>query len=304
MTESRTPEVSVVIPTRNRRALLEQAVASVRAQAGVTWELIVVDDASDDDTAAYLADQPGLRFFRQPMRRQLSAARNVGLADARGTFILFLDDDDLLEPNALSVLSSALRTNEDAVAAIGARWDWFVEENWGRRDTHPRLPKKKWMYDEFLFGLGAVSGQNMYRTSVIRDMGGFDESVIQVEDRDMWLRISRLGPIVLRPETVMKYRITRNQYRPANIRELRDNVAQRSIDSLPADRRWRSSRIRQCAQLVYDAEDAMRGRKPVKAIRTALDAMFTDPGILLNPLIGTWVLARLARATARAIRPV
>ena len=101
----------------------------------------------------------------------------------------------------------------------------------------------------------------------------------------------------------MKYRITRSQYRPANIRELRDNVAQRSIDSLPAERKWRSSRIRQCARLVYDAEDAMRGRKPVKAIRTALDAMFTDPGILMNPLIGTWVLARLARATARAIKP-
>ena len=94
------PEVSIVIATRNRRAMLADAVNSVQTQAGVDWELIVVDDASTDDTWDFLSGlhDPRIRCFRQEKQYERSAARNLGLANSRSEFIIFLDDDDLLWP--------------------------------------------------------------------------------------------------------------------------------------------------------------------------------------------------------------
>src|SRR5438876_3252 len=95
--------VSVVIATRNRRALLAEAIATVFDQTFADWELLVVDDCSSDDTPRYLAglDDTRIRIFRQTVPLERSAARNRGLREARGKFIMFLDDDDLLRPAAL-----------------------------------------------------------------------------------------------------------------------------------------------------------------------------------------------------------
>ena len=90
------PDVSVVIATRDRRAMLAEAMESVVAQTRVHWELLVVDDASTDDTWAYLDSrrEVSVRCFRQESHAERSAARNLGLAHARGRYVMFLDDDD------------------------------------------------------------------------------------------------------------------------------------------------------------------------------------------------------------------
>jgi hypothetical protein len=98
---------------------------------------------------------------------------------------MFLDDDDLLWPEALEVLKGALAKHRNAVAAVGARCDWFVEEDYKRRDIHPRFTRRRWIFDELLFGWSAVSGQNLFRTALVRDAGGYDGSVIPCEDRDL-----------------------------------------------------------------------------------------------------------------------
>src|SRR6266511_2364656 len=111
--------VSVVIATRNRPALLAEAIATVFDQTFADWELLVVDDCSNDDTPRYLAglDDTRIRIFRQTVPLDRSAARNRGLREARGEFIMFLDDDDLLRPSALANLVAALRADPSAVAA-------------------------------------------------------------------------------------------------------------------------------------------------------------------------------------------
>ena len=115
------PEISVVIPTSNRRAMLAEAINSVQAQTNARWELIVVDDASTDDTWSFLSGlrDTRIRCFRQEKKYERSAARNLGLANARSEFIMFLDDDDLLWPGTLSVLKGALEKHPDTVAAMG-----------------------------------------------------------------------------------------------------------------------------------------------------------------------------------------
>jgi glycosyltransferase involved in cell wall biosynthesis len=290
------PEVSIVIATRNRRAMLADAVNSVQAQAGVDWELIVVDDASTDGTWDFLSGlhDPRIRCFRQEKQYERSAARNLGLTNSRSEFIIFLDDDDLLWPKTLSVLKDALEKYPDSVAAIGARWDWFVDGHYGRRDVHPRFMRRRHIFDELLFGWSAVSGQNLYRTEVVRDVGGYDISLNICEDRDLWLRVAGKGLVLLCPEIVMTYRVHRGQWRPDNLLQIRERVARRAIRNLPRPERRRALIFRWCTALVQQAEDAIRAGRYAAGIGLTVRAFAAAPRLFTSPLIGPWVARRLA----------
>jgi len=98
--------VSVIIPTRNRRAMLAEALESVRAQSYANWEAIVVDDGSTDDTLSFvqslIANDARFRLLPpDPNRKGACAARNRGIEASRADFFIFLDDDDLLLPTCL-----------------------------------------------------------------------------------------------------------------------------------------------------------------------------------------------------------
>src|SRR4051794_2611310 len=133
------PEVSVVIPTKDRCALLRRTLAMVGDQRDVTLEVVVVDDGSTDATARVLAGWPDdrVRALRHEAARGVAAARNSGLAAARGAWVGFLDDDDLWEP-------SKLRRQLDAAAAAGARWAYtatlVVDDHGGLLRTEPAAP--------------------------------------------------------------------------------------------------------------------------------------------------------------------
>jgi|GEM_PF-712449 len=113
------PRFSVVVPTRNRRELLERALESVLAQSCQDFELLVVDDGSTDDTAEYLRalrnGEPRLRAYRLDLHRGVSAARNRAIAEARAPYITFLDDDDEWLPTLLERTRECLQTAPDSV---------------------------------------------------------------------------------------------------------------------------------------------------------------------------------------------
>ncbi len=117
------PLISVVIPTYNRAHHLHCAVESVLAQVGVDVEVIIVDDGSTDGTHALVARQASqwgsrMRSIRQE-HAERSVARNVGLREARGNFVAFLDSDDLWRPHHLRACVRALQRCPEAVAAFG-----------------------------------------------------------------------------------------------------------------------------------------------------------------------------------------
>lgn len=299
------PEITVVIPTRNRVALLPESIASVLAQQGPTWELIVVDDASTDGTADYLATltDARCRTFRNAERGDRSGACNLGLRHARGEFVMFHDDDDLLRPGALARLHAALRREPAAVAAIGGRWDWFCDHRGGgRRDSHPFFPRTRDVSDDMLFGWSAGSGQNLYRTELARRVGGFDRSAELVEDRDFWLRLTRHGSVVLRPEIVMTCRVHPGQTKPANIQQRRERVFGRAIRQLPRERRRRALRIRASSRLILAAETALAEGRFVAAAGRSIRATMIWPGLWASPLLGPWVARRLARRVWHRLR--
>jgi glycosyltransferase involved in cell wall biosynthesis len=306
MTAESQPLVSVVVATRNRSEWLRECVQSVRAQDGVPWELIVVDDCSDEVFRDGLArlEAEGTTILRQAAPAERCAARNRGLAHARGEFVMFLDDDDWLWPGALSHLAGALERSPDAVAAVGARWAVFTGEGYERRDAHPRRILKRDILDELVFGWSAVSGQNLYRTAAVRSFGGYeDETLIHCEDRLLWLRMACHGPVVLVPETVMSYRYHPAQQRPDDIIEIRDRVCERVIGDLPPHDRQRLRKMRRAGRLVERAEDTMSRGNPLTAAWLALRAFAIAPGIHFSPLIGEWVIRRLGGRFYRRFFP-
>src|SRR6185369_12217861 len=115
-------DLSVLIPTHNRAAKLRQCLDALRNQtlAPTSYEIIVVDDASTDETGSVLQHIEGVRTFRQPRNGGPAAARNVAVRAARGRYVLFIDDDILVSPTTLAQHLAAHReAGEDHVAILG-----------------------------------------------------------------------------------------------------------------------------------------------------------------------------------------
>jgi glycosyltransferase involved in cell wall biosynthesis len=185
-------EATVVIPTANRWRLLSScALPSALRQQGVDHEVIVVDDGSSDDTARRLAElgEPRLRVLRHETSLGVSRARNTGIAAARGDWIAFLDDDDLWSP-------TKLRTQIDVGEAVGAGFVYggavAVDEQRRLLAALP-LPEAEALEAELLRGAAIPSGPSnvVARTSLLREVGGFDETMSHSADWDMWIRLVR-----------------------------------------------------------------------------------------------------------------
>lgn len=279
--------VSVVIATRNRRALLSETVATVQEQTFGDWELIVVDDASTDDTPAYLASlvDPRARSIRLETRSERSVARNTGLAEARGELVMFLDDDDLLRANALERLVAALRAEPNAVAASGACR--ILQRNGDSvRVYRPAERHTRVIWRELLFGWWSNSGQNLYRTNVVRAAGGFDPATTHVEDRRLWLAVATRGPVCVVPSVAMEYRQHDGQLKPADLDEIRERVWRDFIGGLDASHQGEARRIRRAAVLVDRAERARVERRFADAFRNQLTACLLAPSLVRSPLTG------------------
>jgi glycosyltransferase involved in cell wall biosynthesis len=113
------PGVSIIIPTHSRPHLLPRAVESART-AGTNVEIIVVDDASTDETASVCRQLSGIKYLRLDRNQGVAGARNVGILASANEFIAFLDDDDLRLPGSLDLQTAMLVANPQAGFACGA----------------------------------------------------------------------------------------------------------------------------------------------------------------------------------------
>jgi glycosyltransferase involved in cell wall biosynthesis len=185
------PEVSVIIPTFNRRAMVCEAVASVLAQRDAAFELIVVDDGSTDGTADELeriaAAHPGVMGVERCEHRGAAAARNRGVALARAPLTAFLDSDDVWAPNKLARHLAYVRAHPEYAISQTA-------EVWLRngRLVNPGRRHRKRAGDIFIESLRTClvsPSAVIVRTGLVRALGGFDEGMTAAEDYDLWLRI-------------------------------------------------------------------------------------------------------------------
>jgi glycosyltransferase involved in cell wall biosynthesis len=183
-------EVSVIVPTYNRRAMVCEAIDSVLANRGVCFELIVVDDGSTEGTAPELARRYGrdakVRIERTANRGP-AAARNVGVALANAPLIAFLDSDDLWSAGKLSRHLEYMQANP-ALDISQTNETWIRD---GRR-VNPGLRHRKRSGDFFAESLRTClisPSAVMMRTALFNSVGGFDEGMRAAEDYDLWLRI-------------------------------------------------------------------------------------------------------------------
>lgn len=299
------PLVSVVIPTHNRLEYLKEAIASIKDQICKDWELIVIDDASSDGTWQYLSElnDDRIRVFRQSKNSERSAARNRGLSEAKGQFIMFLDDDDRLRSDALIKLVKPLNKNPKLVAAVGARRR-FKEGVYGVRIEHPQIPIKRIIWPDLLTGWVAVSGQNLYRTALLRKIGGYNTQLNRAEDRELWLRVGRLGQVILVPAITVEIRTHSGQQhsKPDEVITRHENIYQEFINSLPPEEHQRGKRIRESVHLSQKADTYYSKGNYKSALTCYLKACQIAPELAVSPLTGSRLLRGIAKSLLAPIR--
>ncbi len=188
------PKVSIIIPTYNRLPMLKEAVDSVLAQNFEDFELIVVDDGSNDGTADEMKKYGGrVRLLRHPENRGVSAARNRGILNAKGKYIAFLDSDDLWVKGKLKIQVAFLEDNPHYPIC-------YTDEIWIRRGKRVNPKNKHAKYSGWIFEkclpLCIISPSSvMMKKTLFSKVGLFDEALPVCEDYDLWLRISARFPV-------------------------------------------------------------------------------------------------------------
>ncbi len=200
------PDVSVVIPTRNRLDLLRTTLQCVLAQRGVDLEVVVVDDASTDGTpdAIRALGETRVRVVSQVASGGVSAARNRGIAESTGRWVAFLDDDDLWSPVKLELQLVAAERNERPWVYAG---DVNVDDELNvltasRPPTAAAVVEALPRYNPVPTGASNV----VVRADVLRRVGGFDPGLRRTEDWDLWLRLARCGPPAVVDAPLVAYR--------------------------------------------------------------------------------------------------
>jgi len=201
------PAVSVIIPTRNRAAFLEAAVASVRQQTFRDWELIVVDDGSRDGTGEVvrrLSDRR-VRALRFEASRGAAAARNAGLSRATGAFVAFLDDDDEWLPSKLErQIGLFLRSSPEVGLVYGS---YPVVDRKSGQQLRRKVAEERGDLSRGLLRRNFVGGMSsvVVRREGLDRVGGFDETLATFEDYDLFIRLSRHYLFDFIAEDVLKY---------------------------------------------------------------------------------------------------
>ena len=202
--DNSTLNVSVIIPTYNRKNLLKRALHSVISQTFVPQEIIVVDDGSSDRTKDWVSERfPDVRYIYQD-NSGVSSARNAGIKEAKGSWIAFLDSDDEWMPNKLEQQKRVINSFQEA-------WLCHTNEIWIRNGVRVNQMKKHQKYGGDVFenclDICRISPSSvLIKKEVFEMVGLFDESLKVCEDYDLWLRITAVLPVIfLDQPLIIKY---------------------------------------------------------------------------------------------------
>lgn len=208
------PLVSVIVATYNRAELIPHAINSILRQSYAHLELVIVSDGSTDNTDSVVASfsDPRIRFISQQHTGLPAAARNRGIAQARGGYIAFCDDDDLWLPDKLKKQVAFMDLRPDVGLCFGYA-AMFGDTQYRGVTSHLFKRKVAIMTFEELFLASAIPCLTvMVRRQCLEDVGTFDEDPeyrLAAEDYDLWLRISKTYKVACIPEILGEYRVHR-----------------------------------------------------------------------------------------------
>jgi glycosyltransferase involved in cell wall biosynthesis len=187
------PTVSIIMSTFDRGMVLDRAIQSIVEQTFEDWELILVDDASGDEgrhiAQAWSKQHHKITTIRNPTNRGLAASLNRAIASSTGRYIARMDDDDASHPERLRMQVDFLERHPE-IDVLGAAA--FVVDSTGidlginsRPETHEEIVRTIYRSSPF------IHPTVMMRRDFIQEAGGYDETFLRAEDRDLWLRSYR-----------------------------------------------------------------------------------------------------------------
>ena len=295
------PLVSVVIPVFNGEKTIRETIESVLNQTLTDFELVVINDGSQDGTLDIVERIPDSRIqvFSYPNAGQ-STSRNRGIEIAKGDYISFIDADDLWTPDKLEAQLQALQANPKAGVAYS--WtDWIDESSQllgkGSYNTEQGAVFTKLLLNDFV-----ANGSNvLIRRQALTEVGGFDPSVTPAEDWDLWLRLAARYEFVAVRSPQILYRISPNSA-SFNVWKMEASslqVIDKAFAIAPESLQYLKQQClgNRYKYLTFKAIEGYPERsKGIAAIRFLWNAIKNDPSLLQAKVI--WkVLFRIAAIT-------
>lgn len=200
--------ISVVIVTHNREKLLAKSIESVLAQKFPSFELIIIDDASTDNTGQLIAkytDDSRLKYVKIPKASSIAQVRNSAWTHVNGKYVAVLDSDDIwCDDLKLAKQFEFLENNPDYIlVGSGAILINNKDEEVGR-SLKPCSNEE--IKKDFLIKNPFFHSSVLYRFDSIKDVGAYDEKIRFGEDFDLWLRLGKIGKLYNLSECLIKYR--------------------------------------------------------------------------------------------------
>jgi glycosyltransferase involved in cell wall biosynthesis len=214
----RVPKVTVLVPIFNAEPFLRESLNSVFAQTFRDFELLAIDDGSTDGSHEVLSSfhDSRLRMVNNSANRGLIFTLNRGLELAEGEYVARLDADDIAMPERLD-RQVAFLDSRPAIALIGSFAEFIDPE--GAPFLIQRVPLT---FDDIIRKIFSsncfVHPSVMFRTSVVRELGGFREEMLHAEDYDLWLRVIERHGVANLPEPLVRYRVHPGQLSQRKLR--------------------------------------------------------------------------------------
>jgi glycosyltransferase involved in cell wall biosynthesis len=199
------PKVSLIIPTHERPHLLPRAVESARA-AGTDVEIIVIDDASTDETAEVCRNLTNIKYVRVERNQGVAGARNIGIFISTAKYVAFLDDDDLRLPGSLDIQVKALEATPEAGFVCGAMIMADQDYQPTGEVVHPRHPGGDAFWELLELDFPVMPLCTLIRKECFLHVGLLNWHVSGIDDWDIFTRIAELYPVLVIETPVGIYR--------------------------------------------------------------------------------------------------
>ena len=285
------PKISVIIPVYNGQKTIKATIESVLQQTLSDLELIVINADSSDSTLNIISqiEDPRLQIFTYP-KANVAVNRNRGVSHAIGEFVSFLDADDLWTTDKLEAQYKALLENSDA--AIAYSFTDAIDENdrFLRKCSHASWRGD--VYSQLLLANFIVSGSNvLIDKSALDIVGGFDESLTNAQDIDMWLRLAEKYKFIVVKKIQVFYRISGNSM-SSNLLGMEESLLKITSKALNHEKVKSYNYLRRYTIAnVYKYLSHKALEAPISEIKSAIAARYlwkvitTDPCILFKPVI-------------------
>ena len=285
---------SIIITTHNRPQLLRRAVESAFA-AGTNVEVVVVDDASTDATAALCRELTEIKYVRVERNQRVAGARNLGLLVSTGEYITFLDDDDVRLPGSLDRQIKLLEINSEAGLIYGHAI-LVGQSGEPTNQSYPRICYQGDVLWELLVQNFIPCGTAVFRRSCLDRVGLLDQSLAGIDDWDLWVRIAELYSIMALAEPVMCWRRSTPESKQGT--SAAGQIVLKSVQQFQASwerlprvlsashemkrRTWRRFSANMSAHLSYEVLRALRHGQLVQATKNLFALLRLSPAVMLR----------------------